>query len=63
MGRMLELSHFLKKKEFHIQWNIQWNFDRAKYLSVQIIKKIPTDGIKISILLYLVLDPNFFQLQ
>lgn len=59
MGRMLELSRFLKKKEFHIQWN----FDRAKYLSVQIIKKIPTDGIKISILLYLVLDPNFFQLQ
>lgn len=29
----------------------------------QIIKKMVTDGIKISILLYLVLDPNFFQLQ
>lgn len=29
----------------------------------QIVKKMVIYGIKISILLYLVLDPNFFQLQ
>lgn len=46
---MLKLLHFFLKK--------------CNFMIEQIVKKMVTDGIKISILLYLVLDPNFFQLQ